>query len=118
MEGKTRKVFSCNKQISVFFFAPYSLLFSVRCSERDDFIKVNWDNIKEQAYFNFKQFTAHVSMFSTPYDYDSIMHYSPWAFAKDRTKPTIIPLHPAKNMGQRDGKLLFVILSSFHKCFD
>lgn len=46
-------------------------------------------------------------MFSTPYDYDSIMHYSPWAFAKDRMKPTLIPLHPAKNMGQREGKMLF-----------
>lgn len=60
-----------NKQI---FFSPPDfnasrfLSFFSR-SERDDFIRVNWDNIKERARFNFKQFTAHVSMFSTPYDY-------------------------------------------------
>jgi hypothetical protein len=38
------------------------------------------------------------------------MHYSPLAFAVDKSIPTLIPLHPAVNMGQREGKLLFVIL--------
>lgn len=109
---ETRKLFFfffafVTNKFLYFFFAPFSRHFSIRSSERDNFIKVNWDNIKEQAFFNFKQFSAHVSMFSTPYDYDSIMHYSQRAFAKDRTMPTIIPLRPARNMGQRDGKLLF-----------
>jgi Astacin (Peptidase family M12A) len=76
-------------------------------SERDNFIKVNWDNIKQKAWFNFKQFKSHVSMFSTDYDYGSIMHYSPSAFAVNRSIPTLIPLQPAPNMGQREGKLLF-----------
>lgn len=77
-------------------------------SERDSYLKVNWDNIKENARFNFKQFVAHVSMFSTPYDYNSIMHYSPKAFAKDRTKLTLIPLRTATSihMGQREGNHL------------
>jgi hypothetical protein len=54
-------------------------------------------------------------MFSTPYDYGSIMHYSPIAFAIDKSMPTLVPLHPAKNMGQREGKLLFVI-PGFYNC--
>lgn len=65
--------------------------------------------MKEKALFNFKQFVAHVSMFSTPYDYESIMHYSPTAFAVDKSIPTLVSLYPAQNMGQRKGKLLFVI---------
>ena len=59
--------------------------------------------------FNFKQFVAHVSMFSTQYDYNSIMHYSPVAFAVDKSIPTLVSLYPAQNMGQREGKLLSVI---------
>lgn len=45
-------------------------------------------------------------MFSTPYDYNSIMHYSPKAFAKDRSKLTLIPVQSASSvhMGQREGK--------------
>lgn len=92
-------------QTEIFQFHGASLF---HFSERDDFVKVNWENIKRQAWPNFKQFHAHVSMFSTPYDYDSIMHYSPQAFAINRSIPSMVPLRPAKNMGQREGKLLFV----------
>lgn len=76
---------------------------------------MNWSNIKEKAHFNFKQFVAHVSMFNTPYDYGSIMHYSPAAFAIDTSVPTLVPLFPAENLGQREGKLLFVIPSTLFK---
>lgn len=44
-------------------------------------------------------------MFSTPYDYNSIMHYSSKAFAKDRKKETLIPLQSALHMGQREGTI-------------
>lgn len=109
---KFSSVFSVTNKFSFCFFLLH--LFSSflrlpsRSSERDNFIKVNWDNIKEKAWFNFKQFSAHVSMFSTPYDYGSIMHYSPMAFAIDRSKPVLIPLQRALNMGQREGKSLFI----------
>lgn len=89
-----------------FFAVEFSSSLLAIHSERDKYIKVNWSNIREGAYINFKQFLARVSMFGTPYDYESIIHYSPVAFAKDRSIPTIIPLYPAKNMGQRDGELL------------
>lgn len=98
------------KQIlSLSSFSLLLSIFTVLSSERDNFLKVNWNNIKEAAWFNFKQFSAHVSMFSTPYDYGSIMHYSPTAFAIDRTVPTLVPILPAHNMGQREGKKRFFI---------
>lgn len=73
-------------------------------NNRDDYIKVNWKNIRDDAKLNFKPFVAHVSMFDTEYDYDSITHYSSVAFAKDKNFPTITPKKPAPEMGQRKGK--------------
>lgn len=74
-------------------------------NNRDEYIKINWKNIKDDAKLNFKQFLAHVSMFQTEYDYDSITHYSNFAFAKDKKMETITAKNPAPNMGQRKGKI-------------
>lgn len=71
---------------------------------RDEYININWDNIKDGAKLNFKPFLRDVSMYDTPYDYDSITHYSSNAYAKDKSIPTIIAKNPAPNMGQRKGK--------------
>lgn len=73
-------------------------------NERDEYININWNNIRDDAKLNFKQFVAHVSMFSTEYDYDSITHYSSIAFAKNKSIPTIIAKKSAPNMGQRKGR--------------
>jgi hypothetical protein len=73
-------------------------------NNRDEYIKINWQNIRDYAKLNFKQFGAHVSMFETEYDYDSITHYSSSAFAKDKKLPTIVPKVPAPNLGQRKGR--------------
>ena len=75
-------------------------------SERDNYIEINWCNIAPDAKANFDQFKSYVSMYSTPYDYDSIMHYGSKAFAVDRSIPTIIPKQSVQNMGQRKGKSL------------
>lgn len=72
-------------------------------NRRDEYIKVNWNNIIEDAKLNFQPFQAYVSMFDTEYDYDSITHYSHNAFAKNKSIPTIIARKPAPNMGQRKG---------------
>lgn len=72
-------------------------------NNRDEYIKINWENIRDDAKVNFKQFVAHVSMFETEYDYDSITHYSDVAFAKDKSIPTITAKNPAPRMGQRKG---------------
>lgn len=71
---------------------------------RDEYIEIKWENIKEDAKLNFKRIAAEVSMFETEYDYDSITHYSINAFAKDKSKPTIIAKKAAPNMGQRKGE--------------
>lgn len=79
-------------------------------NERDEYLEVKWDNIKESAALNFQQFKSHVSMFGTNFDYDSILHYSEKAFAIDKSKPTLVPIYKdkAQNMGQRIGNFSFV----------
>jgi Astacin (Peptidase family M12A) len=73
-------------------------------NDRDNYITINWNNIRDDAKVNFKQFVASVSMFHTEYDYDSITHYSSNAFAKDKKTPTIIAKKLAPIMGQRKGR--------------
>ena len=40
-------------------------------------------------------------MLNEPYDYESVMHYSAYAFAIDRSKPTIEPKQAGAQIGQR-----------------
>jgi Astacin (Peptidase family M12A) len=74
--------------------------------ERDEFVKIDYSNIMPATMRNFEKYTQHVSMFKTPYDYGSIMHYGKGSFAIDKQKPTIIALEKSKSslMGQRKGK--------------
>jgi hypothetical protein len=70
--------------------------------ERDNYVHINWDNIKERAKFNFQKYTAHVSMFDTPYDYGSIMHYGETSFTKKKQLPTIVATRDTNDkIGQR-----------------
>lgn len=56
-------------------------------SDRDDYIKILWDNVDKDYKDNFmKTYTTH---FGLEYDYESIMHYSSRSFSKDNS-PTII----------------------------
>lgn len=53
-------------------------------SNRDDFIKIHWDNIRRGREHNFKKYNESVvTSFEVPYDYDSVMHYSAKAFSKN-----------------------------------
>jgi Astacin (Peptidase family M12A) len=78
-------------------------------NDRDDYIQINWKNIRDDGKLNFKRFAARVSMFNTSYDYSSITHYSSRAFAKDKNEPTIIAKRVAHNMGQRKGEKMNLI---------
>jgi astacin len=75
--------------------------------DRDQFIKINWENVNPQNYDFFaiadaKQFTS----YGVKYDYGSIMHYNQYIASQTPNKPTMIAkVEPAKNnplMGQRN----------------
>ncbi|KAI9581799.1 hypothetical protein GQX74_010116 [Glossina fuscipes] len=72
-------------------------------TERDDYIKVNWENIIPGHEHNFNKYArTHVSNFGVEYDYQSVMHYSSKAFTKNGEN-TIEPLDPNASFGQRKG---------------
>jgi hypothetical protein len=70
--------------------------------DRDRHVRIHWDNIQSSHAHNFNQ---HISDGDDhgPYDYDSIMHYPATAFARDHRRPTISPVDPRKQIGQRQG---------------
>lgn len=69
-------------------------------SDRDLYVKVLWENIEEGHEYNFFQHLSNNGDYGD-YDYDSIMHYSPYAFSKNGEK-TIIPLKADVLIGQRE----------------
>lgn len=59
--------------------------------EREKYATIEWDNIVEKAYVNFKRYTSTESYaFGIGYDFGSVMHYSRDAFTKNG-EDTIIP---------------------------
>jgi hypothetical protein len=71
--------------------------------DRDQYIRIVWENIAEDMLHNFNQ---HVSDGDDigEYDYGSIMHYPFDAFSVSGPgQPTIIPLREGQQIGQRDG---------------
>uniref|UniRef100_T1IT98 Metalloendopeptidase n=1 Tax=Strigamia maritima TaxID=126957 RepID=T1IT98_STRMM len=90
--------------------------------DRDDYIKIITENFDSKKMANFKKQT-YINNFNIPYDYDSIMHYSMYAFS-DNDKKTIAPHDPTKQflLGQRDHlsfydvKLANVMYSCDSKC--
>ena len=77
-------------------------------SDRDDFVEIRWNNILDgppppgeiNALGNFQKKSGAVDYFD--YDYGSLMHYHGTSFAKDRSKPTIVPRKPGVTIGQRE----------------
>lgn len=67
--------------------------------DRDNFVEIIWDNITEEHWYNFNQHVTDGRDFGE-YDYQSIMHYSAYAFSKNHQK-TIIPLQRDVEIGQR-----------------
>lgn len=56
--------------------------------DRDEHITVNWNNIIPEKYVNFQK-ALEINSRGSPYDYQSIMHYSSTAFAINNEIPTI-----------------------------
>ncbi|KAM6915003.1 low choriolytic enzyme-like [Xenentodon cancila] len=59
-------------------------------SDRDQYVRINWENIKEYYIKNFEKMDT--NNLDTPYDYSSIMHYGRTAFGKFGKLETIIPI--------------------------
>lgn len=60
-------------------------------SERDNYVQINWANVKSGTKINFDKASASsTSAFNVPYDYGSVMHYSRNAFSSNG-QATIIP---------------------------
>jgi hypothetical protein len=74
-------------------------------TDRDQFIAIDLDNVKPESAHNFKQRIVETLDLGS-YDFGSIMHYPPTAFAVAPGAITIKPrqpLPPGVVMGQRDG---------------
>lgn len=67
--------------------------------DRDLYVEVLWDNIREGHEHNF-EIRFNEGQSSGPYDYDSIMHYSAYTFSKN-DKPTLRVLRGKQYIGQR-----------------
>ena len=90
--------------------------------DRNEYVQVNWDNISPGREDNFARYSrAEVTTLSLGYDIESVMHYSAYAFSKNR-RPTIQTLFPSniKNIGQRSGmsKLDIQKLNKLYQCED
>lgn len=60
---------------------------------RDNYIEINWNNIRKNKTHNFKMYNAStVTNFNITYDFESIMHYRWNSFAKNPNIYTIKPL--------------------------
>ncbi|TRY57580.1 hypothetical protein DNTS_023507 [Danionella cerebrum] len=69
-------------------------------SDRDQYVRINWENIAQGAVNNFKK--QDTNNLNTPYDYNSIMHYGRTAFALVYGKETITPIpNSSVQIGQR-----------------
>ncbi|GAB1600720.1 astacin-like metalloprotease toxin 2, partial [Argonauta hians] len=87
--------------------------------DRDSYIKINLSNVKKGHEGNFNLlFPPLIDTQNLPYDYRSIMHYGPYAFAIDRSIPTIIPLKKGAIIGQRSGmsQLDIIQFQRLYKC--
>ncbi|XP_058839022.1 hatching enzyme 1.2-like isoform X1 [Topomyia yanbarensis] len=74
-------------------------------SERDDWVKIQTQNIQRGTETNFlKAKSGTTDAFGVKYDYGSVMHYSATAFSSNG-QPTIIAKYPitGATMGQREG---------------
>ena len=71
--------------------------------DRDKFIRINWENINVNDRPQFNRVNPKTfSNYGTPYDYESVMHYTSKAFSSNG-KDTIVPKDSryANIIGQR-----------------
>ncbi|XP_071525279.1 zinc metalloproteinase nas-4-like isoform X2 [Panulirus ornatus] len=87
-------------------------------SDRDNFITINKANVQDGMWHNFEKYSWNkIQSLGVSYDVESVMHYGPYAFAKD-WQPTIIPRETGVEIGQRRGfsKKDIVKLQKLYNC--
>jgi len=67
--------------------------------DRDAYVRIMWENINELYWYNFNQHITDGRDYDE-YDYQSIMHYSAYAFSKNHLQ-TIVPIQRDVEIGQR-----------------
>lgn len=85
----------CSKNGSIFHETMHSLGFYHMHSsrKRSFYVKILWDNIKKEAQNDFLMLnTRDENDFGYAYDISSILHYSPYAFAKVKGLKTMEPI--------------------------
>ena len=90
--------------------------------DRDDYVKINWSNIKASnppMEHNFEK--SEYSITYTPYNGKSLMHYPATAFSWDQKSPTIIsmiPDIPTNELGRANDLTAsdIINLKSMYKC--
>lgn len=92
MSYYTWLVFFISKGIFIYaifsnFFFCCKILFKNSAVNRDDYVKIHWNNIQQGKQFNFR-IDKNSKRFTPQYDLNSIMHYSSYAFSNN-TRPTI-----------------------------
>lgn len=73
-------------------------------TNRDQFVRINLENVQPGMEHNFLRYeSSHISMFSTSYDYESIMHYGRNSFSRNG-RETITTLNSSftNRIGQRN----------------
>lgn len=74
--------------------------------DRDDHVRVIFRNIQGDKLNNFEKISENeITAFNVPYDFESVLHYSPYAFSTSDKKTIEARNDQAMNdkMGQRDG---------------
>ncbi|KAL8623936.1 hypothetical protein ACOMHN_054277 [Nucella lapillus] len=72
--------------------------------DRDAYVTPHYDNILTKYYSDFyKHSTFELTTLGTPYDFGSLMHYGPYTFAANKSKPSLTP-KPGIAKGVRIGQ--------------
>ena len=72
--------------------------------DRDEFVEIDWTNVRDGMNHNFMKLNSREWLnISIPYDTGSVLHYSGYAFAKDKSKPTMV--HKGWGEPKRDLKV-------------
>ncbi|XP_062291401.1 low choriolytic enzyme-like [Scomber scombrus] len=66
-------------------------------SDRDDYVNINYKNIESGKESNFQK--VQTNNLGTPYDFQSVMHYSRYAFSKNGNPTIVAKSNPNLNFG-------------------